>query len=231
MIGHRALRPRLAGALTAGVDEAGRGPLAGPVFAAAVILDPRRPVRGLRDSKELAPEDRDRLAVGIRLKSAAWAIGWADAAEIDVLNILEATLLAMRRALLGLPLAPRRICVDGNRCPGRSFLGLDCELEAIIGGDARVREISAASILAKTDGGPLPRLWFRAPQGLSHGGAFRDPGPRGPLPAPPAEFRTHETVRFGACLRPIPHPAARPSSTCDCTPSTRSLTVSCACRS
>ena len=146
MIGHRALRPRLAGALTAGVDEAGRGPLAGPVFAAAVILDPRRPVRGLRDSKELAPEDRDRLAVGIRLKSAAWA----NAAEIDVLNILEATLLAMRRALLGLPLAPRRICVDGNRCPGRSFLGLDCELEAIIGGDARVREISAASILAKT---------------------------------------------------------------------------------
>ena len=150
MSGQRASRPRLAGALTAGVDEAGRGPLAGPVFAAAVILDARRPVRGLRDSKELTPEDRDRLAVGIRGRAVAWAIGWADAAEIDVLNILEASMLAMRRALLGLPVAPRRICVDGNRCQGRALLGLDCELVAIVDGDARVREISAASILAKT---------------------------------------------------------------------------------
>ena len=150
MIGHHVTRPRLAGALTAGVDEAGRGPLAGPVFAAAVILDARRPVRGLRDSKELAPEDRERLAAGIRGRAVAWAIGWADAAEIDVLNILEATLLAMRRALLGFPVAPRRVCIDGNRCPGRTLLGLDCELVAIVGGDARVREISAASILAKT---------------------------------------------------------------------------------
>ena len=150
MIGHHVIRPKLAGALTAGVDEAGRGPLAGPVFAAAVILDARRPVRGLRDSKELTPEDRERLATGIRERAAAFAIGWADAAEIDVLNILEATLLAMRRALQGLPVAPRRVCIDGNRCPGRTLLGLDCELVAIVGGDARVREISAASILAKT---------------------------------------------------------------------------------
>lgn len=150
MIGQRPLRPRLAGALTAGVDEAGRGPLAGPVFAAAVILDPRRPVRGLRDSKELTPEVREQLAAGIRGRAVAWAIGWADAAEIDVINILEASMLAMRRALLGLPVAPRRVCVDGNRCPGRSLLGLECEVVAIVGGDARVREISAASILAKT---------------------------------------------------------------------------------
>ena len=100
--------------------------------------------------KELAPDDRDRLATGIRVRAAAWAIGWADAAEIDVLNILEATLLAMRRALLGLPVAPRHVCVDGNRCPGRAHLGLECELEAIVGGDALVCEISAASILAKS---------------------------------------------------------------------------------
>jgi ribonuclease HII len=132
------------------VDEAGRGPLAGPVVAAAVILDPRRPIRGLRDSKELAPEVRERLAASIRVRAAAWAVGWADAAEIDVLNILQASLLAMRRALLGLPMAPRRVCVDGNRCPGQSLLGFECEVVAIVGGDARVGEISAASILAKT---------------------------------------------------------------------------------
>ncbi len=150
MIGLAVRRPRLAGGLTAGVDEAGRGPLAGPVVAAAVILDPQRPIRGLRDSKQLTPEERERLAVRIRAESCAWGIGWADAAEIDVLNILQATLLAMRRALLGLPVPPRRIQVDGDRCPGRAMLGLDCEFQAVIAGDARVREISAASILAKT---------------------------------------------------------------------------------
>ena len=144
------LRPRLAGRLTAGVDEAGRGPLAGPVVAAAVILDARRPIRGLRDSKELAPEVRERLAVRIRAEASAWAIGWVDAAEIDVLNILEASLLAMRRAILGLAVAPARVCVDGDRCPRQAMLGLACDFVAVIGGDARVREISAASILAKT---------------------------------------------------------------------------------
>lgn len=142
-------RPRIAGGLTAGVDEAGRGPLAGPVFAAAVVLDPRRPIAGLRDSKQLPAEERDRLAAAIRARAAAWAIGWADAGEIDVLNILEASLLAMRRALLGLAIRPERVCVDGDRCPDGAMLGLTCGLEAIIGGDARVRQISAASILAK----------------------------------------------------------------------------------
>lgn len=143
-------RPRMAGGRTAGVDEAGRGPLAGPVVAAAVILNPLRPIAGLRDSKQLSPAARERLAVRIRGEASAWAIGWVDAAEIDVLNILQASLLAMRRAVLGLAVAPARICVDGDRCPDRAMLGLSCGFEAIIGGDARVREISAASILAKT---------------------------------------------------------------------------------
>lgn len=150
MRGRRGAWPRRAGGRTAGVDEAGRGPLAGPVVAAAVILDPTRPIRGLRDSKELAPEVRERLAVQIRAEASAWAIGWVDAAEIDVLNILEASLLAMRRALLGLAVAPARVCVDGNRCPDRGMLGIACEFEAVVAGDSRVREISAASILAKT---------------------------------------------------------------------------------
>jgi ribonuclease HII len=150
MIGLSLRRPRLAGGLTAGVDEAGRGPLAGPVVAAAVILNPHRPIRGLRDSKQLTPDERERLAPRIRGEALAWSVGWADAAEIDVLNILQATLLAMRRALLGLAIPPRRIQVDGDRCPERAMLGLDCEFQAVIAGDTRVREISAASILAKT---------------------------------------------------------------------------------
>jgi ribonuclease HII len=142
--------PRSAGGLAAGVDEAGRGPLAGPVVAAAVVLDERRPIAGLRDSKQLPAAERERLAAEIRVRAAAWAIGWADAGEIDVLNILEATLLAMRRALLGLAVLPQRVCVDGDRLPRGAMLGLACGMEAIVGGDARVSEISAASILAKT---------------------------------------------------------------------------------
>jgi ribonuclease HII len=134
----------------AGIDEAGRGPLAGPVVAAAVILDPRRRIAGLRDSKVLAPQERARLAVLIRSRALAWAIGWADRDEIDCLNILQATLLAMRRALLALPVAPTHVQVDGDRCPCIADLGFGCTLEAIVGGDARVRAISAASILAKT---------------------------------------------------------------------------------
>lgn len=149
MNGHRRRAPRPAGGLAAGVDEAGRGPLAGPVVAAAVVLDPRRPIEGLRDSKLLPVGDRERLARQIRASASAWAIGWADAGEIDVLNILEATLLAMRRALLGLAIRPERVLVDGNRCPRDAMLGLACGMEAIVGGDASVREISAASILAK----------------------------------------------------------------------------------
>jgi ribonuclease HII len=147
--GRRRRSPRPAGRLAAGVDEAGRGPLAGPVVAAAVILDPCRVIAGLRDSKQLQAGERKRLAAQIRAHASAWAIGWADAGEIDVLNILEATLLAMRRALLGLAIIPGHVCVDGDRCPRGAMLGLACGMEAIVGGDATVREISAASILAK----------------------------------------------------------------------------------
>jgi ribonuclease HII len=134
----------------AGVDEAGRGPLAGPVVAAAVILHPARPIRGLADSKQLEPEERERLAPLIRLKALAYAVAWADAEEIDSINILQATMLAMRRALLGLGVAPQRVIVDGNRCPGAHALGFDCPFEAIVKGDAKEPAISAASILAKT---------------------------------------------------------------------------------
>jgi ribonuclease HII len=119
------------------------------VVAAAVILDPRRPIAGLRDSKQLPAAERNRLAPLIRARAISWAVGWADPVEIDVLNILEATLLAMRRALLGLAVRPLRVCVDGDRCPDGAMLGLLCSPEAVIGGDARLREISAASILAK----------------------------------------------------------------------------------
>jgi ribonuclease HII len=134
----------------AGVDEAGRGPLAGPVVAAAVILDPRRRIRGLADSKILAPGERTRLAGLIRGRALAWSIAWADREEIDALNILEATLLAMRRALLALPICPTHVKVDGNRCPCLEDLRLGCTFEAIVDGDATVAAISAASILAKT---------------------------------------------------------------------------------
>ena len=134
----------------AGVDEAGRGPLAGPVVAAAVILDPNRPVRGLRDSKEIDPRTRGRIAGEIRASALAWAVGWSDAGEIDVLDILQASLLAMRRALQGLSVLPGHVRVDGNRCPSLSMIGFPCSVEAIVGGDARIPEISAASILAKT---------------------------------------------------------------------------------
>ena len=142
-------RERRARARIAGVDEAGRGPLAGPVVAAAVILDPRRRIRGLADSKLLTAQQRERLALLIRARALAFGIGWADRDEIDCLNILEATLLAMRRALLALPVCPTHVQVDGNRCPWLADLPLPCTLEAIVRGDALVAAISAASILAK----------------------------------------------------------------------------------
>ena len=132
--------------LICGVDEAGRGPLAGSVIAAAVILDPSRPISGLADSKKLSAKVRERLAVEIRAQALAWAIGEATAAEIDQINILQATLLAMRRAVEGLSVAPGHALIDGNRIPA----GLPCSAEAIIKGDAKEPAISAASILAKT---------------------------------------------------------------------------------
>ena len=143
--------------LTAGIDEAGRGPLAGPVVAAAVILDPRRPIRGLKDSKQLTPARRESLAVLIRERALCWALGWSEPEEIDALNILEATHLAMRRALLGLAVRPRSILIDGNRLPCLADLVPGCMARAIISGDALEPVISAASILAKTHRDALMR--------------------------------------------------------------------------
>ena len=134
---------------TAGVDEAGRGPLAGPVVAAAVILDAARPIAGLADSKQLSPGRRTRLAAEIRAGSTAWGVGWACAAEVDALNVLQATFLAMRRALLALHIAPAHVIVDGDRCPVLCDLSLDCSIEAVVKGDVTVPSVSAASILAK----------------------------------------------------------------------------------
>jgi len=134
----------------AGVDEAGRGPLAGPVVAAAVILNPLRPIEGLADSKKLGASRREQLAVEIREQSLAWSVAWADAAEIDVLNILAATMLAMRRAILGLQIVPAAMQVDGNRLPELQINNEKLGGETIVGGDAKVPAISAASIIAKT---------------------------------------------------------------------------------
>jgi ribonuclease HII len=136
--------------LVAGVDEAGRGPLAGPVVAAAVILDPARPIPGITDSKALSAARRAAVAVQIRAQSLAWGLGWADAGEVDALNVLQATFLAMRRALQALQTAPAHVIVDGDRCPCVTGLPFECTVEAIVKGDARVECIGAASILAKT---------------------------------------------------------------------------------
>jgi ribonuclease HII len=134
----------------AGIDEAGRGPLAGPVVAAAVILRPGRAIAGLADSKVLSAETRTRLSGEIRRRALCFGIGWADPAEIDALNIIHATFLAMRRAVLAMPRCPQRLLIDGNRLPHLEGLGLALTARAIIGGDATQPAISAASILAKT---------------------------------------------------------------------------------
>ncbi|MBP6095491.1 MAG: ribonuclease HII [Methyloversatilis sp.] len=131
----------------AGVDEAGRGPLCGPVYAAAVILDPARPIAGLNDSKKLSEKKREALAPLIRERAVAWAIGIASVDDIDRLNILHASMLAMRRAIEGLRVVPLEVLIDGNRMP----TGLAMPARAIVGGDALEQAISAASILAKTD--------------------------------------------------------------------------------
>jgi ribonuclease HII len=133
----------------AGIDEAGRGPLAGPVVAAAVILHPRCPIDGVTDSKRLSPAERTRLNVVIRRDALCFGIGWADRAEIDALNILQATFLAMRRALLAMTLTPDHVLVDGNQLPHLGGLGRSMSARAIVGGDLVEPAISAASILAK----------------------------------------------------------------------------------
>jgi len=129
----------------AGVDEAGRGPLAGDVYAAAVILDPAQPIDGLADSKVLTEKRRDALAPLIQQRALAWCVALASVEEIDQMNILQATLLAMQRAVLGLKIAPQLAWVDGNQAPR-----LNCRVQTVIKGDALVPAISAASILAKT---------------------------------------------------------------------------------
>jgi ribonuclease HII len=131
--------------LVCGVDEAGRGPLAGPVYAAAVILDPNWHIAGLADSKVLSASRRLELAGQIRLHALAWAIASASVAEIDAINILQASLLAMRRAVEQLSVAPGEVLVDGNQCPVIGF-----PVRAIVKGDSKIPAISAASILAKT---------------------------------------------------------------------------------
>lgn len=146
--------------LVCGVDEAGRGPLAGPVLAAAVILDPARPIPGLNDSKKLSEKKRAALAPLIRERALAWAVAEASVEEIDRLNILHATMLAMQRAVAALAVRPVSALIDGNRCPP-----LDIPAEAVVQGDGKIASIAAASILAKTvrDAGML-ELHERYPQ-------------------------------------------------------------------
>lgn len=134
------------GLVVAGVDEAGRGPLAGPVFAAAVILDPIRPIAGLADSKTLSESKRDSLYLVIKEAALSWSIAEASVEEIDELNILQATLLAMQRAVNGLNIQPDEVLVDGNCLPKLSM-----PAQAIVKGDSKVQAISAASILAKVE--------------------------------------------------------------------------------
>ncbi|MFV9473633.1 ribonuclease HII [Advenella sp. RU8] len=134
------------GLLVAGIDEAGRGPLAGSVYAAAVILDPLKPIGGLMDSKKLSEKKRDQLALEIRENALSWSIACANVEEIDSINILQATMLAMKRAFLGLSITPGLVLIDGNRVP--ADMSVACR--AIIKGDALEPCISAASILAKT---------------------------------------------------------------------------------
>lgn len=135
--------PRIEG-LVAGVDEVGRGPLAGPIVAAAVILDPQRPIEGLKDSKKLSENKREQLSAIIKQQALAWSLGRAEVEEIDRINILQASLLAMQRAVEGLTTRPEMALVDGNKLPD-----LDCPAEAIVKGDSKVAAISAASIIAK----------------------------------------------------------------------------------
>lgn len=145
--------------LIAGVDEVGRGPLVGDVVTAAVILDPARPIAGLNDSKKLTARKREALAAEIRDKALAFAIARASVAEIDQLNILHATMLAMQRAVLALPLQPELVLVDGNRAPQ-----LPMAVKTLVGGDALEPAISAASILAKvTRDGEMAELALRYP--------------------------------------------------------------------
>lgn len=190
----------------AGVDEVGRGPLAGPVVAGAVILDPTRRVKGLKDSKELDPNEREELAALIRERAIAWALGRAEAAEIDRINILRATLVAMRRAVEALVTDVRVAYIDGNMAPALP----DCAAVTVVGGDATVPAISAASIIAKVardeemvaESARYPGYGFECHKGYataSHLAALRDLGPT-PLHrrsfAPVEDAYTRQTQLF-----------------------------------
>ena len=189
--------------LRAGVDEAGRGPLAGPVVASAVILDPRRRIRGIRDSKVIEPQERTELALKIRSSAIAWSVAWADVEEIDNRNILQATYLAMRRALLGLRVRPAHVQIDGDRCPSFVGLSLECSFEAIVDGDARRICIGAASILAKTTRDAMmvgldalyPQYGFASHKGYSTPEHFAALGKYGPSPI---HRRSFEPVRLAS---------------------------------
>jgi ribonuclease HII len=189
--------------LMAGVDEAGRGPLAGPVVAAAVILDDLNPIKGLADSKTLTATRREKLYDEIRAKALCCSVAEASVAEIDEINILQATMLAMRRALLGLPIPPQQVVVDGNRCPCPDGLGFECLWEAIVKGDATVPSISAASILAKTTRDALMRDLDGRYPGFSLSGHKGYPTPShvralNALGPSPLHRRSFSPVRAGA---------------------------------
>jgi ribonuclease HII len=199
-----AIQPEFHGAdrLVAGVDEAGRGPLAGPVVAAAVILHRDRPIAGLMDSKVLSEKRREVLSTDIKNLALAWSIAWADAAEIDAINILQATFLAMRRALLGLNVLPGLAKVDGNRLPELEFSDRRIAGDAIVRGDASVPAISAASILAKVQRDKMmcavdllyPEYGFRQHKGYGTA-AHRDCIARmGPCPQHRRTFRPVSTL-------------------------------------
>ena len=185
----------------AGIDEAGRGPLAGPVVAAAVILRRGRPIAGVADSKTLSGVERAALSEIIRRDSLCYGIGWADRAEIDALNILQATFLAMRRALLAMTLMPDHLLIDGNRLPNLNGLGKVLTARAIIGGDATMPAISAASILAKTARDSFmnhmdtiyPAYCFAAHKGYATAGHRRLLELHGPCPL---HRRSFEPVRL-----------------------------------
>lgn len=198
----------------AGVDEAGRGPLAGPVYAACVVLDATRPIAGLRDSKLLGAAQRERLAQAIRRQALAWSVARAEVEEIDRLNILQASLLAMARAVERLGLRPAEVLVDGNRCPRVAV-----PVRPVVGGDALVPEISAASILAKTarDAEMLalhalyPDYGFDRHKGYSTAEHLAALGRLGPCPAHRRSFAPVRRL-LQAGLPAAPSPGARPPS-------------------
>lgn len=176
----------------AGVDEVGRGPLVGNVVAAAVILNPEKPIAGLADSKKLSAKKREQLYVEIKEKALAWCVASATPAEIDELNILHASMLAMKRAVEGLPIPAEFVYVDGNRCPD-----LNCPSEPVIKGDSKIPEISAASILAKVDRDremavldqQYPEYGFAKHKGYPTALHFEKLAEHGPLPEHRRSFR------------------------------------------